>query len=402
MINNSDTLKKKAIAFILLISLSSLFSDMTHAGAKSVYGAFLSLLGASAPAIGFISGMAQLAAHGLSIITGYIVDKKKNYWTMFILGYMFSLISIPALALISDHGWILAGGLIIIERIGKACWQPSRNTLISFASSGIGSGKSFSILSSFNKFGACLGPLILFLVLLFRHDSPLADRYHICFLILGIPAIVALLLTFLAKKRFGNPEQFESQKEENRSLLQSSRIFLLFGAGIFLFGLGLFDFPLITMHLAKNKAIGTEYLPLFFSGSMFVASVAALYFGRLFDKAGLRSLAISTFISSPFAFFIFTGNNIWMIMLGILIWGLGIGSLETIIKSEVTQLVSKQNRSKSFGIINLFFGVALFAGSWLCGIFYDISFYLLIIFSFLTQFLAAVLFTICRRMNAKN
>ena len=156
MINNSDTLKKKAIAFILLISLSSLFSDMTHAGAKSVYGAFLSLLGASAPAIGFISGMAQLAAHGLSIITGYIVDKKKNYWTMFILGYMFSLISIPALALISDHGWILAGGLIIIERIGKACWQPSRNTLISFASSGIGSGKSFSILSSFNNFGACL------------------------------------------------------------------------------------------------------------------------------------------------------------------------------------------------------------------------------------------------------
>ena len=114
MMKNSDTLKKKAIVFILLLSLGSLFSDMTHAGAKSIYGAFLSLLGASAPAIGFVSGMAQLAAHGLSIITGYIVDKRKNYWTMFILGYLFSLVSIPSLALVSDNGWIIASCLIVI------------------------------------------------------------------------------------------------------------------------------------------------------------------------------------------------------------------------------------------------------------------------------------------------
>ena len=148
--NNNDSLKKKAIAFILLISLSSLFSDMTHAGAKSIYGAFLSLLGASAPAIGFISGMAQLAAHGLSIITGYIVDRKKNYWTMFMLGYVFSLVSIPSLALVSENGWIISGRLIIVERIGQVGLQPPRNPLVSFASSQVCSGYSFLLLCSFN------------------------------------------------------------------------------------------------------------------------------------------------------------------------------------------------------------------------------------------------------------
>ena len=321
MMKNSDTLKKKAIVFILLLSLGSLFSDMTQAGAKSIYGAFLSLLGASAPAIGFVSGMAQLAAHGLSIITGYIVDKRKNYWTMFILGYLFSLVSIPSLALVSDNGWIIASCLIVIERIGKACWQPPRNTLISFASSQIGNGKSFAILNSFNKFGACIGPLTLFLVLLFKHRSLLIDKYHLCFLILGIPAIITMILTFIAKRKFSNPELFESQKEKSRSLLQSSNVFLFFGIGIFLFGLGLFDFPLITMHLAKIQSINTEYLPLFFSGSMLIASMAALYFGSLFDRMGLFALSISTFISSPFAFFIFGFNNIWMIMFGIFLWG---------------------------------------------------------------------------------
>ncbi|KXL52139.1 hypothetical protein CLNEO_24880 [Anaerotignum neopropionicum] len=49
-----------AMAFIVLMGILSLFSDMTHEGARSIFGAYLSLARASAAAIGFVSGFDEL------------------------------------------------------------------------------------------------------------------------------------------------------------------------------------------------------------------------------------------------------------------------------------------------------------------------------------------------------
>ncbi len=398
---NSDSLRRKALSFVILISLTSLFSDMTHAGAKSIYGAFLSYLGASAAAIGFISGLAQFAARGLSLVSGYLADKWKNYWTLVIVGYLLCLVSIPALALVSGKGWMIAGALIVIERVGKACWQPSRNTLVSFTSSRIGSGKSFSIMGFFNKMGACIGPLFLFLILLFKHHDLLIDRYHLCFLILGIPALITLFLILIARRKYTHPEDFEKPGQTSLPKSQLSAIYILFCMGMAFFGLGFFDFPLITLHLTHQPAINTEFLPLFFSAAMLVAALSALLFGRLFDRIGVYTLVISTLISAPFAFFIFIGDQLWMMCVGILIWGVGIGSIETVFKSVVARLVTKENRSRGYGIVNVFLGLALFVGSWLCGIFYNVSFTILILFSVATQLLAVLAFLICHHKMRK-
>ena len=43
-----------ALSFIFIMGIVSLFSDMTHEGARSVIGPFLSLTGASASTIGFV------------------------------------------------------------------------------------------------------------------------------------------------------------------------------------------------------------------------------------------------------------------------------------------------------------------------------------------------------------
>ncbi len=57
--NNVETtdLRKAALSLVLMMGIVSLFSDMTHEGAKSIYGDFLSLAGASAAVIGFVSGL---------------------------------------------------------------------------------------------------------------------------------------------------------------------------------------------------------------------------------------------------------------------------------------------------------------------------------------------------------
>ena len=73
--------------FITLMEIISLFSDMTHEGARSILGDFLNLSGASAADIGFVFGFGELLGYGLRIISDRIADKTKHYWTLVIAGY---------------------------------------------------------------------------------------------------------------------------------------------------------------------------------------------------------------------------------------------------------------------------------------------------------------------------
>ena len=77
----------EALSFIFLMGIVSLFSDMTHEGARSVIGPFLSLTGASASTIGFISGLGELCGYSLRLISGPLADRSKKYWLFVILGY---------------------------------------------------------------------------------------------------------------------------------------------------------------------------------------------------------------------------------------------------------------------------------------------------------------------------
>lgn len=69
----TNSRKKKmsqAMAFIVLFGIVSLFSDMTHEGASSIRGAYLSLLGASAATIGFVSGLGELIGYSMRYVFG--------------------------------------------------------------------------------------------------------------------------------------------------------------------------------------------------------------------------------------------------------------------------------------------------------------------------------------------
>lgn len=133
----------KAMMFILLFGCVSLFSDMTHEGASSIRGAYLSLLGASAGTIGFISGLGELVGYSMRYIFGKITDKTKSYWPMTILGYILDVLAVPALALVGEHGWIAACMLLVIQRIGKAIKKPAKDTIMSFAASQEGVGNIY-------------------------------------------------------------------------------------------------------------------------------------------------------------------------------------------------------------------------------------------------------------------
>ncbi len=358
--------------FIVLFGIVSLFSDMTHEGASGIRGAYLSLLGASAGTIGFVSGLGEMIGYSMRSIFGRITDRTKRYWPMTILGYVLDIAAVPALALVGSHGWIAACILLVAQRMGKAIKKPAKDTIMSFAASQEGAGKSFGLQEVLDQIGAFLGPVLLYLVMLFRQDDSVLKTYAVCFAVLAIPGAITLILLLITRAKFPNPEEFEPDPKQYIPFRLSGE-FILYIAGISLFAFGFIDYSVVVMHISRTYAFASETLPLFYAGAMLADAVAAFGFGLLYDKKGMRALAWSTLLSAPFAILVFAADSVPLLLVGIVMWGVGMGAQESILKAAVTNIVPKQSRATGYGIFECAFGVCWFLGSWLLGVLYDLS-----------------------------
>jgi hypothetical protein len=115
------------------------------------------MLGASATVVGFIAGFGELMGYTIRLASGIIADKTKQYWTITFIGYFINLLAVPALALAGS--WQMAAVLMILERTGRAIRNPSRDVMLSHASSSIGHGKAFGVHEALDQIGAVMGPL---------------------------------------------------------------------------------------------------------------------------------------------------------------------------------------------------------------------------------------------------
>lgn len=389
-----------ALAFLILMAFMSCFNDMVHEGASSIIGAFESFVGASALAISITSGLGMFIGYSLRLLTGWAVDKTKHYWTFTIVGYILDLIMIPLLALVPANGWVLACTFIILEKVGKAIKKPAKNSLISFAAKENGTGKSFAINELLDQIGAFLGPIILTVTYLIAGDISAYDKYRIGFLVLGVPVVICLTLLLIARFKYPHPEVFEKEKpEEEKKTFNKPFIFLLIGSA--LMALGFVDFPLFTSHVSSLNIIDTNYLPLIYSFAMLVDALSALIFGVLYDKKGFMSLVIATLISSPFCFFFMYFGELWSVLIGAALWGIGMGAQESVMLSAVTDLSSKDKRGKAFSVFDIIFGLFWFLGSILTGWLYtENRLAMCLVFSLLV-FVAGILY-ICSAISVKK
>ena len=397
------------MTFIILFGVVSLFSDMTHEGASSIRGAYLSLLGASAGTIGFVSGLGELIGYSMRYVFGRITDRTKRYWPMTIAGYILDVLAVPALALVGEHGWLAACALLVVQRMGKAIKKPAKDTIMSFAASQEGAGKSFGIQEVLDQTGAFLGPVLLYLVMLVKTDGTAFQVYSACFAVLAVPGAITIVLLLVTKRWFPDPERFEPSPKEYVPF-KLKKEFICYIAGISLFAFGFIDYSIIIMHISRTYAglasglaetsslVNGGTLPLLYAGAMLVDAVAALAFGLMYDKKGVRALVWSTAISAPFAAFVFAGRSVPMVLAGVALWGVGMGAQESILKAAVTGMVPKGSRATGYGIFECAFGVGWFLGSWLLGALYDRSIPAMVCVSVAAQ-LAAIPFYIASQIE---
>ena len=403
----------QAMLFILLFGVVSLFSDVTHEGADSIRGVYLSLLGASAGAIGFVSGLGELIGYSMRYLFGRLTDKTRRYWPMTILGYVLDIIAVPALALVGEHGWVWACALLVVQRMGKAIKKPAKDTILSFAASQEGIGKSFGIQELLDQIGAFLGPVLLYLVMLFQTDGTVFQAYSTAFAVLAIPGAITLVLLFITKHKFPNQEHFEPDPKQYIPF-RMKKEFVLYIAGISLFAFGFIDYSIVIMHVSRTYSslaaglaqttslVSSGTLPLLYAGAMLTDAVAALIFGAVYDKKGVTALVLSTLLSAPFPILIFTGRSVPAVLAGIALWGVGMGAQESILKAAVTSMVPKASRATGYGIFECSFGVFWFLGSWLLGVLYDVSIPAMVAISVLAQLAAIPLYLWSARARQKE
>jgi predicted MFS family arabinose efflux permease len=111
-------------------------------------------------------------------------------------------------------------------------------------------------------------------------------------------------------------------------------------------------------------------------------------FGRLFDRFGLPVLAAAVLPTAFFAPLVFLGS-FETALAGMVLWGVGMGAQESIMRATIPMLVPSSRRGTAYGFFNAGYGLFWFVGSATMGVLYDLSLTALIAFSVIAQ-LAAV------------
>lgn len=81
-----------------------------------------------------------------------------------------------------------------------------------------------------------------------------------------------------------------------------------------------------------------------------------------------------------------------MIIIGMILWGIGSGSQESIMRAVIAHLVPPGKRGWAYGLFNLVYGIAGVLGSATMGALYDVTIGGFIAFSLIAQLIAVPLF----------
>jgi MFS family permease len=368
---------------VIGFGLVSLATDVVSDGARPLAGPLLAQLGASALLVGLVTGGAEAAAQGLRLIFGPWADRTRKYWTFTLAGYALTAVCVPLLAvtpLAGAAGLVLAGGLIIGDRVGKAVRSPAKTVLLAAAATPVGRGRGFAVHKALDLAGALLGPLLVSAVLAATGLLPAA------FAVLAVPAAAALLLLVRLRRRVQDPgtglpapadaavgpraaEDAVAPDSPGAPPSVYSGVFVLFAVAAFFWSAGLVAFGVISFHLTATVAVPVPVVPLLYAAAMGAAALGALASGVAYDRAGAAVLlALPVLIAAIPVLALAPGAG--LVLAGVLVWGTATGIQDSTVKALISDLVPELRQGTAYGVFAAFEGAGALAGGALYGALY--------------------------------
>jgi MFS family permease len=274
---------------------------------------------------------------------------------------------------------VIAPALLLYgtERLGKAVRSPAKDTLLSHAATRTGRGTAFGVHQGMDQLGAVAGPLLLAAVL-WQH----ARDYRLAFAVLLIPGILVLALLFWLRLRVPDPAAYEVEDSGPQVRREDSRghgdrdarvglppLLRQYIGVIALLSLGIASFPVLAFHAQTQGLLTPAQVPVLFALAMLVDGMSGLLRGRVYDRRGTKVLLVVPVAAGLAALaFIHNATLVWV---GVAIWGVVNGVLDSTAKAVVTELVAPAARSVAFGWLALARGLGLLVAGVGLGVAYD-------------------------------
>lgn len=378
MRKNGEKRFTPAITVIILFGVISLLGDLVYESARGANSQYFNLLSISAAQVGLVFGIGEFLGYFLRLLAGVLSDRSGRYWIFIFVGYGMLLV-VPFMGFTMN--WNILVVLILMERIGKSLRNPAKDTILSGVTENqVGTGFAFGLQEALDQVGALAGPLIFTLVFFLTGKNGIVE-YQLGYRLLFIPFVLLMLFVLYAyrKIRQNNLTPSISQREFRSERLQP--IFWIYTAFTFFCTLGFVNFSVIGYHLKANHLMSDGNITLLYSGAMAVDALAALGIGRAYDrlkkKTGIKTGGLAVLIAIPFLTlllpFLTIGNSVAPIVIGMMIFGIVMGTHEAIMRSAIADITPFYKRGTSYGIFNTGYGLALLVGSALMGWLYDLN-----------------------------
>jgi MFS family permease len=354
---------------VILLSMVSLFNDISSEMLLPILPAYLTSIGFTALWIGVLEGLAEIVS-GLSKAYFGKLSDAFNHRTPFVRwGYALSAISKSMLALFTFPVWIFLSRTL--DRMGKGVRTAARDALLADESAASNRGKVFGLNKAMDTLGAAAGVAFAAAYLYFFPES-----YRPLFLIAFIPAAVAVSLTFIVKEKvrekktwkgFKNAFSFFGYWKQSTSaykrIVTGLLLFALFNSSdafIFLIGKhqGLSDSMVLTAYIFYNLLFALLALP----------------FGHLADKLGMRNTIMLGIVFFGIAYFIFPrSTSPFIFFTAFIVYAIYAAASDGISKAWISNHCHAGDKAMAFGFYTGVQSVVILLSNLLAGILWSAS-----------------------------
>ena len=349
---------------IWILSIVSLFTDVASEMLYPIMPIYLKTIGFSIILIGVLEGFAEAIAGLSKGYFGSLSDNKGKRLPFVQIGYAFSAISKPMMAIFVYPMWIFFARTI--DRLGKGVRTGARDALLSDEATPETKGRVFGFHRSMDTLGAVLGPLFALIYLTWRPND-----YKTLFYIAFFPGVIAIAFTFFIKEK----QKIQIEKKPKPRLLDfinywktSPIIYRKLVSGLLVFTLFNSSDVFLLLKIKEAGFNDTIVIGVYIFYNLIYA-IFAYPLGILADKIGMKKIFISGLVLFATVYFgmAYAESEVIFIALFFL-YGVYAAATEGIAKAWITNICNKENTATAIGTYTAFQSVATMLASTLAGV----------------------------------
>ena len=384
---------------VLLLSMVSLFTDVSSEMLYPVIPIYLQSIHFSVLFIGMLEGIAEATAGLTKGYFGKLSDNLGRRMPFVRLGYSLSALSKPMMAFFTFPLWIFTSRSL--DRLGKGIRTGARDAMLSSEATPETKGRVFGFHRGMDTLGAVIGPASALLFLFFY-----PARYKTLFYIAFIPGIISIGFTFLVKEKRSEPKAgiiktrffdfikyWKASPPAYRKLVAGLLLFALINSSdMFLIlrikAVGFSDSAAIGVYIFYNLVYALCSYPL----------------GGLGDRIGFKKV----FVTGLLLFAgVYTGmafnSNIYLLFALFFLYGVYAAATDGISKAWISNITDKKDTGTAIGAYTGFQSICSLAASTLAGlVWFQFGSLILFLSTGIITFIIAVYMLLLVKTGGKN